>query len=346
MSRISEPLGNDNNQVNDSVTKEPTPTQNNSGEYGKTNLKAKTEVKKSKNLFLFFGAAVLFAFVCYGFLQSHKDKSEQAAKQDEQQVMTSSRTLTLPPRAEIEAVKPDPVVREVEKPPVQPTQVAVQAVPPAALQVQPRINPVNEKREPTLEERRYAAPLMGDSSTIAEEGAGGSGGRPKGFAESLREEGYKSGVDSTRLGGLMTSVSTPPGRASMMPNRNLLLAKGTFIDCVLETRLDTTVPGMTSCVIPRDVYSANGKVLLIERGSKVVGEYQGSVANGLARIFVLWTQIQTPNGVRVNLDSPGTDALGGAGLSGYVDYHWWARFGNALLFTLVQDAFQFGIHAI
>ncbi|MFR1026550.1 MAG: TrbI/VirB10 family protein [Parasutterella sp.] len=76
--------------------------------------------------------------------------------------------------------------------------------------------------------------------------------------------------------------------------------------------------------MPRDVYSANGRVLLIERGSKAIGEYKGAVENGLNRIFVLWTQIQTPKGVRVNIDSPATDALGGSGMAGEIDFHWWA----------------------
>ena len=61
------------------------------------------------------------------------------------------------------------------------------------------------------------------------------------------------------------------------------------------------------------------------------------------RIFVLWTQIQTPKGVRVNIDSPATDALGGSGMAGEIDFHWWARFGNALLFTLIQDGFDFAM---
>ena len=81
----------------------------------------------------------------------------------------------------------------------------------------------------------------------------------KGLASTLRDEGFDSGTvrsSGGKLGGLLSSVSTPPTNAVMMPDRNLLLPKGTFIDCVLETKLDTTVPGMTSCVIPRDVYSA------------------------------------------------------------------------------------------
>ena len=91
------------------------------------------------------------------------------------------------------------------------------------------------------------------------------------------------------------------------------------------------------------MYSDNGKVLLLEKGSQVTGEYQGAVQNGLNRIFVLWTRIKTPHGVLVNLDSPAADALGGAGLPGEVNYHWWKRFGRALLFTLIEDAFQYGM---
>ena len=202
--------------------------------------------------------------------------------------------------------------------------------------------PENLGVEPTLAEKRNMAPMMAESASLKDADVDDG----KGLASTLRDEGFDSGTGRSsggKLGGLLSSVSTPPTNATMMPDRNLLLPKGTFIDCVLETKLDTTVPGMTSCVIPRDVYSANGRVLLIERGSKAIGEYKGAVENGLNRIFVLWTQIQTPKGVRVNIDSPATDALGGSGMAGEIDFHWWARFGNALLFTLIQDGFDFAM---
>jgi type IV secretion system protein VirB10 len=125
--------------------------------------------------------------------------------------------------------------------------------------------------------------------------------------------------------------------ASFIGDRNFLLAKGSFIDCVLQTRLDSTIPGMTSCVVSRNVFSDNGKILLIERGSTVSGEYQADIQQGQARLFVLWTRIKTPNGVVVQLESPGTDALGGAGVPGRVNTHFFARFGSALLLSLVDD---------
>jgi type IV secretion system protein VirB10 len=123
----------------------------------------------------------------------------------------------------------------------------------------------------------------------------------------------------------------------MIGNRNFILAKGSFIDCALQTRLDSTVPGMTSCVVTRKIYSDNGKVLLLESGSTVTGEYRANMKQGMARIYVLWNRIKTPNGIVINLDSPGTDPLGGAGIPGYIDTHFWQRFGGALMLSLVDD---------
>jgi type IV secretion system protein VirB10 len=139
------------------------------------------------------------------------------------------------------------------------------------------------------------------------------------------------------MGEMLTSTRTGARKAGMLGNRNFLLAKGSFIDCSLQTRLDSTVPGMTACVITRSIYSDNGKVLLIERGSTVTGEYKANMRQGMARIFVLWSRIKTPNGIVIPLDSPGTDQLGGAGVPGYVDNHFWQRFGGALMLSLVDD---------
>ena len=135
----------------------------------------------------------------------------------------------------------------------------------------------------------------------------------------------------------LTASRNPTVTASMLGNRNFILAKGSFIDCVLQTRLDSTVSGMVACVVTRNIYSDNGKVLLLERGSTLTGEYKSAMKQGMARIFVLWDRVKTPNGVIINLDSPGTDPLGGSGLPGYVDTHFWKRFGGALLLSLVDD---------
>lgn len=139
------------------------------------------------------------------------------------------------------------------------------------------------------------------------------------------------------LSELMQSTSTPLRTAGSIGNRNFILAKSSFIDCALQTKLDSTVPGMTSCVVTRNIYSDNGKVLLIERGSTISGEYQSNVQQGMKRIFVLWSRLKTPNGIIVELESPGADSLGASGLPGHVDNHFWKRFGGAMMLSLVDD---------
>jgi len=97
---------------------------------------------------------------------------------------------------------------------------------------------------------------------------------------------------------------------------------------------------MTTCITATDTFSVDGKVVLLERGSKLVGETRGQVQQGSARLFVLWTEARTPGGIVVPLASPGTDALGRSGLDGEVDRHFWQRFGSAILISMVDAAAQ------
>jgi type IV secretion system protein VirB10 len=131
----------------------------------------------------------------------------------------------------------------------------------------------------------------------------------------------------------------------VLPTERLLLPKGAFIDCTLETAIDSTLPGMTTCITATDTFSVDGKVVLLERGTKLVGETRGEVQQGSARVFVLWTEARTPTGVVVPLASPGTDELGRAGLAGQVDRHFWQRFGAAILISVINGALQAAVQS-
>jgi type IV secretion system protein VirB10 len=157
-------------------------------------------------------------------------------------------------------------------------------------------------------------------------------------------EAYRGDSDSS-LQALLRPATTTAVHAQLLPPARFLLPKGAFIDCTLETAIDSTLPGMTTCVTAADTFNADGKVVLLERGSKLVGETRGQVQQGQARVFVVWSQARTPTGVVVPLDSPGTDELGRSGLTGQVERHFWQRFGAAMLISVVDGVVQAGVQA-
>jgi type IV secretion system protein VirB10 len=142
------------------------------------------------------------------------------------------------------------------------------------------------------------------------------------------------------LSTLLRPAVTATVRAKVLPTQRLLLPKGAFIDCTLETAIDSTLPGMTTCVMATDTFGVDGKVVLLERGTKLIGETRGEVQQGSARVFVLWTEARTPTGVIVPLASPGADELGRSGLPGVVNHHFWQRFGAAILVSVIDGAVQ------
>jgi len=140
-----------------------------------------------------------------------------------------------------------------------------------------------------------------------------------------------------QLDQLRQGSSLGRARASRLPDRNFLIVAGAAIPCLLQTAMDTATPGYVSCLIPRDVLSDNGAVVLLEKGTRVLGEYRSSLRQGQRRLFVLWTRAVTPAGVAISLASPAADPLGRAGFDGELDTHFWDRFGGALLLSIVDD---------
>ena len=148
------------------------------------------------------------------------------------------------------------------------------------------------------------------------------------------------GGERGQLSSYLTPSVASATRAQVLATRRFIIPKGNFLDCTLETAINSELPGLTTCVTAFDIFGADGKVVLLERGSKLVGETRGQVAQGMSRLFILWTEARTPTGVVVQLDSPGTDELGRAGVTGTVNNHFWARFGAALLVTVIDGALQ------
>ena len=111
-----------------------------------------------------------------------------------------------------------------------------------------------------------------------------AGGSADAAAHAGAERGERrsaaASVEPARSALLQPDASRRRSRASVLPTQRFLLAKGAFIDCTLETAIDSTLPGMTTCITATDTFSADGSVVLLERGTKLVGETRGEVAAG------------------------------------------------------------------
>ncbi|MDM0108449.1 TrbI/VirB10 family protein [Variovorax sp. J22R24] len=142
------------------------------------------------------------------------------------------------------------------------------------------------------------------------------------------------------LASALSSTNTPGTSATVNRNPSVTLAKGTLPDCTLLTAILTDQPGFLKCILSAPVMSMDGKVVLMEAGTTMEGEYTQGLQAGQKTIFTLWSRAVTPHFVSVQLNSPGTDALGRAGTSGYVDNKWFERFAGAIFFSLLQDAKQ------
>lgn len=131
-----------------------------------------------------------------------------------------------------------------------------------------------------------------------------------------------------------------PSRATLLPHPDFTITQGTIIPCILQTAIDTSLPGYVRCLLPQDVRGATNNVVLLDRGTTVIGEIQRGLQQGDARVFVIWNRAETPHHAVVSLASPGADELGRSGMPGTVDNHFWQRFAGAMLLSVVQGAFQ------
>ncbi|XQA67495.1 TrbI/VirB10 family protein [Xanthomonas sacchari] len=261
--------------------------------------------KLNRKALVFLGGIAALLILAIFWLVSGSSTPEPAPKPRQEAVVAPA----LPQTAAAPPVQPAEPVQLAEQPslpplPPMPTDTDTQ------MQSAPR-----QERGPSLLERRMAG---------LQQDAGGQGlggmmpGQEQGGAPMQQEQETSA-----------KPIANPDG----------LLVRGTYIRCVLETRIITDFPGFTSCIITEPVYSINGRRLLLPKGSKILGQYGPAEPTG-PRMQVVWDRITTPTGIDVTLVGPGVDNLGSAGHPGQYSAHWASRISSALMISLLSDAFK------
>lgn len=68
--------------------------------------------------------------------------------------------------------------------------------------------------------------------------------------------------------------------AGRFANPATTVPKGTVIQAVLETALDSTRAGFARAIVSRDIYGFDGSKILIPKGSRLIGEYKADLRGG------------------------------------------------------------------
>ncbi|SMO99163.1 TrbI/VirB10 family protein [Paracoccus laeviglucosivorans] len=173
-----------------------------------------------------------------------------------------------------------------------------------------------------LRQRRITSPIVAFSA---------GGGGPNSDAAANGEADTASAPDFLRAGAARAGIT----RAEILANPGQTIVQGTMIEAVLETAVDSSLPGNVAATVSQDVWSMDMSQVLIPRGAKLYGRYAAEIEPGQRRVMIAWDRILRADGMTVALEGYGTDPVGRAGLSGRVNNHTLSRFGAAAMVSVI-----------
>jgi type IV secretion system protein VirB10 len=229
------------------------------------------------------------------------------------------------------AVPDDNVVELPVPPPVEvpdTTQFDVPPPPPLIVQATPSPEIEPEVVEEFPDRYRSAMVVFDQSNAVS--------GQPGSTIAEADGAPLVAGQDrNSKFLASASAIGDRSANASQLARIDALVPEGTLIPGILETAVNSDLPGQMRAIVSDDVYSFDGRRVLIPTGTRLIGEYQSEVTRGQQRIFVVWTRLIRDDGVSVRLNSIGADSLGRAGITGFVDERFRERFGSAILLSVV-----------
>lgn len=219
-----------------------------------------------------------------------------------------------PTVAPLPVTEPEPSPAPTPQPRIEPSE---QSAPPQ--QAVPVEQPRNEPQ------RNLSAPAL-----VVDRSAGGM------TAPARSPERDEQQDKATRAGGNEELMDTKRARSGLFAGPSRTVSQGTIIPAVLETGLDSNHAGFARALVQHDIRGFDGTRTLIPRGSRLIGQYSGAVAQGQKRAYIVWTRLIRPDGVTITLNSPAADTVGKAGVKADVDSHFFSRFAGAILQSVLD----------
>ena len=115
--------------------------------------------------------------------------------------------------------------------------------------------------------------------------------------------------------------------------------EGTLIPAVIQNEINSDYKGRVLALVREDVYdSLSGNVLLIPKGSRILGEMLPLNTNGgLERIVTIWDRIILPNGDNIFMENfRGQDLTGIDGIEGKVNRRYFKKIASVVLASVFE----------
>jgi conjugal transfer protein trbI len=115
--------------------------------------------------------------------------------------------------------------------------------------------------------------------------------------------------------------------------------EGTLIPAVIQNQINSDYKGRVLALVREDVYdSLSGNVLLIPKGSRILGEMLPLNTNGgLERIVTVWDRIILPNGDNIFMENfRGQDLTGIDGIEGKVNKRYFKKIASVVLASVFE----------
>lgn len=324
------------------------------GDRGNLIVKGKKKSKKGLILLLFIVVIIVLVIVIVPVVLKKRAQPDENANQ---RLQVDETLLTSQQDDRSLSSKMDEIVKNQQKDEAERLKAQQDAIDKARKEKEARERAEREKAE--LERIKHQNDMPEPDVQASGGGAAGKGNNKAPLTPAQRKlqgetlvnlgKDTKSDNVPQNQGGAMNDSlrgeSYSDGKVGLLGNKDYLLVHGTQLPCVLKTKIVTTYKGLVLCQLTKDIYSANAATLLLRRGTTFFGEQKVAVGQGQARVFLNWTEADTPEGVTVRMDSLGTDSLGASGAEAWVDNHYAERFGGAIMLSFIDDLFATAANA-
>jgi type IV secretion system protein VirB10 len=161
-------------------------------------------------------------------------------------------------------------------------------------------------------------------------------GATEGGTVPSRGVGYENNIVTIKKNSIDDlQVTTTAVSATRISDLAHTIAQGKLLTAVLETAINTELPGSVRAVVSRDVFGEAGNEVLIPKGSRLFGSYSSKVSRGQARVEIGWTRLIRPDGVDMAINFNASDQFGRAGLVGDVDNKYNSLIANSIMTSVL-----------